>query len=39
MLFCRAKALDGFLDRPNKTKIKIRKQEFLYNINIWANII
>lgn len=37
-LLRRARALGGFLDGPNGTKVKIRKQEFPYDIGIWANI-
>ncbi|KZF26086.1 zf-DHHC-domain-containing protein [Xylona heveae TC161] len=37
ILLRRAKALGGYLDGPDGTKIKIKKQEFPYDIGIWKN--
>lgn len=34
----RAKVFGGFLDGPDGTKIRIRKQEFPYDIGIWKNM-
>ena len=34
----RAKVFGGFLDGPDGMRIRIRKQEFPYDIGIWANI-
>ncbi|KAL1961004.1 hypothetical protein VTO42DRAFT_4892 [Malbranchea cinnamomea] len=34
----RARALGGFLDGPDGMRIRIRKQEFPYDIGIWQNI-
>lgn len=34
----RARRFGGFLDGPDGTRIRIRKQEFPYDIGIWANI-
>ena len=34
----RARAFGGYLDGPDGTKIRIVKQEFPYDIGIWANI-
>lgn len=34
----RARYLGGFLDGPNGTKIRITKQEFPYDIGIYANL-
>lgn len=34
----RAKVLGGFLDGPDGMRIRIRKQEFPYDIGIWENI-
>ena len=37
-LLRRAKALGGYLDGPDGIKVRIVKQEFPYDIGIWANI-
>ena len=36
VLLRRAKALGGYLDGPDGTKIRITKQEFPYDIGIWS---
>ncbi len=37
-LLRRSKAFGGYLDGPNGVKVKIERQEFPYDIGIWANI-
>lgn len=37
-LLRRARHFGGYLDAPGGAKIRIRKQEFPYDIGIWANI-
>ena len=37
-LLRRARVLGGYLDGPDGIKVKIRKQEFPYDIGIWKNI-
>ena len=37
-LFRRAKAFGGYLDGPNGVKIRIKKQEFPFDIGILANL-
>lgn len=37
-LLRRAKAFGGYLDGPDGTRVRIVKQEFPYDIGIWANI-
>ncbi|KAK2758762.1 Palmitoyltransferase [Arachnomyces sp. PD_36] len=34
----RSRVLGGFLDGPDGTKIRIKKQEFPYDIGIWKNL-
>lgn len=34
----RARVLGGYLDGPGGVRIRIKKQEFPYDIGIWANI-
>jgi palmitoyltransferase len=38
VLLRRAKVLGGHLEGPNGVRIRIRRQEFPYDIGIWANI-
>lgn len=37
-LLRRSRVLGGFLDGPNGTKVRIERQEFPWDIGIWANI-
>ena len=37
-LIRRARVFGGYLDGPNGVKVRIRKQEFPYDIGIWRNI-
>ncbi|KAF2146438.1 uncharacterized protein K452DRAFT_294018 [Aplosporella prunicola CBS 121167] len=37
-LLRRAKYLGGFLDKPDGTRVRIKKQEFPYDIGIWQNM-
>lgn len=37
-LLRRAKYFGGYLEGPGGIKVRIRKQEFPYDIGIWANI-
>ena len=37
-LLRRARVFGGYLDGPNGVKVRIRKQEFPYDIGIWRNI-
>lgn len=34
----RAKVLGGYLEGPGGIKIRIRKQEFPYDVGIWTNV-
>jgi palmitoyltransferase len=38
VLLRRARALGGYLDGPDGTRIRIVKQEFPYDVGIWTNI-
>ena len=38
-LLRRAKTFGGYLDGPDGIKVRIVKQEFPYDIGIWANIL
>jgi palmitoyltransferase len=38
-LLRRARQYGGYLSSPDGTKIRIRKQEFPYDIGIWSNIV
>ena len=38
-LLRRARALGGYLDGPDGIRIRIRRQEFPYDIGIWSNIV
>ena len=38
-LLRRARALGGYLDGPHGTRIRIRKQEFPYDIGIYSNLV
>ena len=35
----RARVLGGYLDGPDGIKVKIERQEFLYDIGIWNNLV
>ena len=37
-LLRRARHLGGYLDGPGGVKVRIKRQEFPYDIGIWANI-
>jgi palmitoyltransferase len=34
----RARYFDGYLDGPDGSKVRIQKQEYPYDVGIWANI-
>ena len=38
-LLRRARTLGGYLEGPNGIRVRIIKQEFPYDIGIWANIV
>ena len=38
-LLRRAKTFGGYLDGPDGTRIRIRKQEFPYDVGLWKNIV
>ena len=37
-LLRRARAFGGYLDGPDGTRVRIKKQEFPFDIGIWANL-
>lgn len=37
-LLRRSRVLGGFLDAPDGTRIRIRRQEFPYDVGIWTNV-
>jgi palmitoyltransferase len=38
-LLRRARVLGGYLDGPDGTRVRIKRQEFPYDIGIWSNIV
>ena len=38
-LLRRARVFNGYLDGPDGVKVRIARQEFPYDIGIWANVV